>query len=379
MIDVFTFAKGMKTTWVKLFTDDYHRPFKLLFNMALRKYGGAFLFNCNFARGDVCTTSSFINQICDAWAEFNYSVPELEFSNQIVLNNSQIKINNKMVYSNALRMQNAYLVSSFFAEDGTILSYNDFIRRHGIKAFPFTFYFGIISALPMRWKRNVTFCEIPNENALKLLKFISVPRPSNYLYNVLLKRKVSTPTAVARWQQLANENTQFRWNKIYTLPYVAVRDKKLQYFQFRFIHRILGVNEFLFKIKLIDSPLCSFCVNENETIDHLFWHCPIVAAFWKDVCTFCLKKPFSMSLNLARFGFLEDLKHPINFFILQVKYFIFTCKVIGTDLSLLSFSYKFKSCLEIENFILQKKRLFSQITHFRELFVYDLRSFPSIE
>ena len=214
---------------------------------------------------------------------------------------------------------------------------------------------------------------------MKLLKFISVPRPSNYLYNVLLKRKVSTPTAVARWQQVENENTQFRWNKIYTLPYVAVRDKKLQYFQFRFIHRILGVNEFLFKIKLIDSPLCSFCVIENETIDHLFWHCPIVAAFWKDVCTFCLKKPFSMSLNLARFGFLEDLKHPINFFILQVKYFIFTCKVIGTDLSLLSFSYKFKSCLEIENFILQKKRLFSQITHFRELFVYDLRSFPYIE
>lgn len=280
MIDISSFAKSLRTKWVKLFTDDRHRPSKLLFDVALKEHGGAFLFKCNFTKGDFHTTNNFIDQICDAWAEYNYSVPEREFSNQIVLNNSQIRVDNRILYNDTLKMHNAYLVSDFFAEDGAILSNREFVSRFNIEALPFTLCFGLISALPVSWKRNVTSCELPNENTLKYLKFISVPKSTNYLYKLLLKKRVATPSAISKWQSLSGENVHFNWGKIFSLPYRAVRNRKIQYFQFRFIHRILGVNEYLYKMKMVNSPLCQFCLNENESIDHLFWHCPIVAKFF---------------------------------------------------------------------------------------------------
>ena len=31
---------------------------------------------------------------------------------------------------------------------------------------------------------------------------------------------------------------------------------------------------------MIDSPLCSFCSNEEETLEHLFIHCPLIQPLW---------------------------------------------------------------------------------------------------
>ena len=51
------------------------------------------------------------------------------------------------------------------------------------------------------------------------------------------------------------------------------KDSKLLWFQYRINHRILTTNTFLKKINISDDPLCSFCHDENETLEHLFWHC----------------------------------------------------------------------------------------------------------
>ena len=42
-------------------------------------------------------------------------------------------------------------------------------------------------------------------------------------------------------------------------------------FQFKFLHRIIYTNSRLFKIKLVDSPICSFCHNAEETLVHLYF------------------------------------------------------------------------------------------------------------
>ena len=33
-------------------------------------------------------------------------------------------------------------------------------------------------------------------------------------------------------------------------------------------------------MKLISSPLCTFCKSENETIELLFWNCTLIKDFW---------------------------------------------------------------------------------------------------
>ena len=44
MIDLVSFAKGLKCKWVKMYTDDNKRPWKALFDYNLCRYGAKFLF-----------------------------------------------------------------------------------------------------------------------------------------------------------------------------------------------------------------------------------------------------------------------------------------------------------------------------------------------
>ena len=44
-------------------------------------------------------------------------------------------------------------------------------------------------------------------------------------------------------------------------------------FYFKCTHNILFLNKMLFKWKMVASPLCSFCKQEDENISHLFSKC----------------------------------------------------------------------------------------------------------
>ena len=130
------------------------------------------------------------------------------------------------------------------------------------------------------------------------------------------------PKALVKWENSFPDNT-FNWNFIFTTPFVVARDAKIQYFQFRYLHRIIGTNDFLFRIKIKDSPLCSFCKVENETLEHLFWFCPNVRRFWEEICTACLREKINLNEKSVHSGYTEKKKSIINFFIFYAKYFIF--------------------------------------------------------
>ena len=73
------------------------------------------------------------------------------------------------------------------------------------------------------------------------------------------------------------------WSIVCNIPDKCTIDTKLWWFQFRLIHRILGVNSFLLKINKADSGLCSFCNLEEETNFTFFCVCPITLLFWNNV------------------------------------------------------------------------------------------------
>jgi hypothetical protein len=47
------------------------------------------------------------------------------------------------------------------------------------------------------------------------------------------------------------------------------RDTYLINFQYKFLHRVIPTNTFLFKIHIKDTKLCSFCNVEDEMVEHL--------------------------------------------------------------------------------------------------------------
>ena len=191
-------------------------------------------------------------------------------------------------------------------------------------------YFSIISALPTNWKSymrenadNLVYTVNPSE--LRLSFFNTHVTLNRAVYSSIVQDHNEIPTCVSKWNNEFSCNLD--WSKIFTLPHKAVYNTKLRYFQFSFIHRILHCNSFLYKIGVLDSPLCTFCNNAEESISHLFWDCPIISAFWRDAVHVSINVPVCLTKELIFFGNLDCFKSPINYFIINAKKFIYTCRI----------------------------------------------------
>ena len=136
---------------------------------------------------------------------------------------------------------------------------------------PLGFFIYKIQIFPSRLKKPTKinlYIKENNDNS-KVCKFIQ---------KQLVDKIFKSPNSQKRWSEKLNEIT-FDWKDAYLSPLKSSLSTRLRYFQYRLLHRILGVNEYTCKIGLIDSNLCSFCSLSVETIPHLFWDCPVTHKF----------------------------------------------------------------------------------------------------
>ena len=103
-------------------------------------------------------------------------------------------------------------------------------------------------------------------------------------YNILLHKFKYNTNFLVKWEQELDiiENIE---NNNFTVKYITnafqyTNDTTLRWFQYRISHRILATNEYLFKIKIKDSKLCTFCNIEPESLIHLFVECEHVENVW---------------------------------------------------------------------------------------------------
>ena len=80
---------------------------------------------------------------------------------------------------------------------------------------------------------------------------------------------------------LSSENLE--WSSAYLLALRCTKSTKLIEFHFKFLHRRLATNNFLFKIKLKENENCTFFRNAPETLLHLFWTCQKTSKLWKSL------------------------------------------------------------------------------------------------
>ena len=68
--------------------------------------------------------------------------------------------------------------------------------------------------------------------------------------------------------------------------YVSLRKRiasKRWEFQYRILHCIIFTNEKLNLIGVVESPNCTFCQEEAESVEHLIFSCRISSDVWKHV------------------------------------------------------------------------------------------------
>ena len=118
----------------------------------------------------------------------------------------------------------------------------------------------------------------------------------------------------------------------------------------------------LFKIREVDSPWCYFCGTELETMEHFFFYCSKVRAFWDEVTVMLNSqgitfRPFDIKDIV--FGFVDTLTCDsdcmlLNYIILESKHFIYRTKLNKTSLSLKLLFEKIKNTFRIERFLARK-------------------------
>ena len=169
---------------------------------------------------------------------------------------------------------------------------------------------------------------------------VCIGKGNKYVQSMLLGSG-AIPTAVYRWN-LTYQN--LKWKDIFSLCFQTTVDVQLRWFQARVLHRLLPTEKYLFKCRLSDSPLCTFCQQENETLSHLLWNCNVVRNFWETFLNCLHEKCF----HLARFQFCEQLvmfgisdgvitDKGMDFIILFAKFYIYKCKLQNNQPSVLAF------------------------------------------
>ena len=167
-------------------------------------------------------------------------------------------------------------------ENGTILSYFDLKKKYNLNCY-YAEYFSLKCAIPTAWissLQNLNLSvQVESTFQNKCLQDIrKITKVCKLINKQLIDKMIKVPISQERWSEIFTDCV-IDWKYVYTTPFKSCLSTKMRYFQFRLLHRILGVNEYTFLMGIVDSKLCSFCSEAEESIVHLFWDCPITQHF----------------------------------------------------------------------------------------------------
>ena len=145
--------------------------------------------------------------------------------------------------------------------------------------------------------------------------------------------------------------------KNFLLPFKQYTCTKMRWLQFRINHFILTTNSFLYKIGKIQSPFCTFCSRERESIIHLMWECGEVQKFLHDFHLFCLDNGKNIDFTFKHFifGHIDDCSAQ-NLIMMSLKLYIYRCKCLYKNLNVRRFTIELKHLYEENKYIATKEK-----------------------
>ena len=181
------------------------------------------------------------------------------------------------------------------------------------------------------------------------------------IYDELVSDIRETQTAQIRFNEMFS-GCELDWNKIYSLPFQVALDTYTRDFQYKLLNRIIFTNTKLCKFGLADSPLCTFCGNEEETPEHLFILCNFSKCFWQEISCWLELRNIHIAIDLTiptniMFRLLDINEHfmSLNHVILIAKQTIFLCRRKNIAPNFNIFLANLKKIVKIEEFLAKQK------------------------
>ena len=363
MIDILSFNKSLKATWIKKYLDTENGgSWKLFFDAELQRYGGKLAILGNLNSKDmhsvIKVSDPFVKESLEIWSEISFEETVTSYKHLCsapLWHNSLIRIGNKPVFYQDWFLKGISKVNHLMDDSLNFLSHISFQNKYNLRVKPLTF-FGMIAAinhLRIQIARNQ-----PDSHESFSSVFMKSTKPSRLVYKKLLSKRGQEPiSSQQKWQQDIDTDQKVNWKAVYQLASHCTKSSKLIVFNFKFLHRRLSTNSFLHKLGFTDSEKCTFCLKETEHLLHLFWTCEKTQSFWNSLFSWLqsgrIIEKDSRSLEAdAALGLRPDnskYELQINFCFLIAKYFIWICKLKECIPKLNDFLSYLRHFFKIEN------------------------------
>ena len=326
MIDIHAFLSSMKVSWIRRINCESNLQM-FVQNMCpelfyLKQFGVDYI-SCLMLKID----NPFWRDVLKHFKRYcTKCIPENldEFMSECLFYNDNITRGNRTIFVKEWKENGIMYIRDLINENGTFYNFNEFkLKYSSLFKTNFLLYEGIIKAV----KTYQIKCNITLESVFKIQEskpWVCLKKGKKMIQNILLQSSV-IPTSVNRWK---NQSQNFEWKTIFHHCYTTTKDTKLRWFQIRVLNRILPTNKMLKTCKIVEEEHCTFCKQETETIDHLFWECSISLEFWKSVeeylkklCVHCSRLVFKKELILFGISEMTITDKAIDFIILLGKYF----------------------------------------------------------
>ena len=148
----------------------------------------------------------------------------------------------------------------------------------------------------------------------------------------------------------------------------------MKWLQIRIVHRILATNIVLKEMGVKANDLCTFCEDERDSIDHVFWKCNYARLYWTGLenaihvsCAHAVN--FKFTEKLVLFGTDDNIRtdHVIDFIIVLAKSFLYSCKLNNRIPFFNEFRKHLQSRFKIEEY---NAKLYMNVNNFRNNWVY---------
>ena len=377
MLDIESMVSARRVICLKKFLEDYPSTWKSILNSFILPVGGSLVLHCNFDTVKLKTQlPKYYKECFDAWSGLNSSTPVTfnDIMNEIIWNNKFICIDKKSVYRNDLVNSGIVKVGDLITDNNLFLHEDPYVPISPEQRF---FIMGVVHSLPSDWKTIIRSSVCTNEiKPIPCTPYIklncgSVPisdATSKQIYDSFLRKKQTPPTAQQKLTDKYSE-TSINWEKVYSLPFRTTLDSKLREFQYKILNNIVFTNDKLFRFGLSQSPNCTFCNEEPESIEHLLSRCKVSSEFWKEVLSWLkdnniiIESLNEIGLLLGNFEKTEDF-FIINHILLLGKYYIYVRKCHGSLPSLRGFIARIRRVYNIELHIARERNKLT--THFKK-------------
>jgi hypothetical protein len=290
-VDITAKIKALRLSWVsRLYTGSDH-PWKYIPAKLLRDHLSHNPFFPNMAYSPPPLLPDFYKEIVLNWTEVAETDPVTPSSiqNQLLWNNTKIRIGNHPIK----KCLNIDFVGDLIGADGAFLSWSTFssspANRPSMTPFK---YMQIIDAIPTSWKNIIRnnlndFLEnngtLRDQHLLSLTRFIGLERlTSKLIYIHILSKIKAKPTSESTINRKFS-NLVLNWPKIYMVARYSTIDSYTRIFHFKCTHNILYLNTQLHNMGLAENRLCTYCEEQDETINHLFYECPKTLDLWAQI------------------------------------------------------------------------------------------------